>query len=138
LSFGCGNACRFLCCLRSDPIEASPQIWKLNQGIQDISKKLDQLERRQTANENRRNSTHTEVDNDTWLQEDEQAELDDDMDIKRQSQAAMRNRKWKNMRSETWLNDRYLKRWNLLFKHQFCLERKKTIWKTTRSSFGWT
>lgn len=111
MSVGCGNACRFLCCLRPDPIEASPQIWKLNEGIKEISKKLDQLERRNAVNEHRRNSSsHAEVDNDTWQEEDEQAELDDDIELKRQSHAAMRNRKWTNMRSETWLNDKHLKR----------------------------
>lgn len=110
LSSGCGNACRLLCCLRPDPIESSPQIWKLNEGIRDISKKLEQLERRHVIDENRRNSSRTDIDGDTWADEDEQAELDDDIDMKRQSQAAMRNRKWKNMCSETWLNDKYLKK----------------------------
>jgi hypothetical protein len=99
-----------LCCLRPDPIESSPQIWKLNEGVKEISKKLEQLERRHVVDEHRRNSSRTDVDNEPWLEEDEQAELDDDNDMKRQSQAAMRNRKWKNLRSETWLNDKCLKR----------------------------
>lgn len=104
---GCGNACRLLCCLR--PTETSPQIWKINEGIKDLSKKLDQLERRNAANEHRRNSSQVD-NNDSWLEEDEQAELDDDIDMKRQSQAALRNKKWKNMSSEAWLGDKYLKR----------------------------
>ncbi|KAI6178917.1 Chitin synthase [Aphelenchoides besseyi] len=109
ISFGCGNACRFMCCLRPDPVESSPQIWRLNEGIKDISRKLDQLERRHVHDENRRNSTRTNADAEIWP-DGEEEELDDDMDMKRQSQAAMRNRKWKNLRSEAWLNDKQLKR----------------------------
>ncbi|KAI6196724.1 Chitin synthase [Aphelenchoides besseyi] len=109
ISFGCGNACRFMCCLRPDPVETSPQIWRLNEGIKDISRKLDQLERRHAHDENRRNSSRTDADAETWP-DGEEEEPDDDMDMKRQSQAAMRNRKWKNLRSEAWLNDKQLKR----------------------------
>lgn len=109
-SFGCGNMCRLMCCLGPDRMESSPQIWKLNEGMREISKKLDQLERRHAHNETRRNSTRTDGDADTWPEGDEQDELDDEVDMKRQSQAAMRNRKWKNLRSEAWLNDKQLKR----------------------------
>ncbi|KAI6189337.1 Chitin synthase [Aphelenchoides fujianensis] len=98
-SFGCGNMCRLMCCLGPDRMEASPQIWKLNEGMREISKKLDQMERRHAHDETRRNSTRTDADADTWP------------GGRRAGRAGQRgNRKWKNLRSEAWLSDKQLKR----------------------------
>lgn len=116
LSLGCGNACRLLCCLKPDRMESSQQIWKLNEGLKEITRKLDQIERkavgRATSFRAGQSGGMPSGGSDKWndIEEDDQAELDDDRELRQQSQAEMRNRKWKRMCSETWLQDPSLKR----------------------------
>ncbi|KAH7718856.1 chitin synthase 1 [Aphelenchoides avenae] len=113
LAVGCGSACRLLCCLKPDRMETSPQIWKINEGLKEISRKLESLERKNcngNGSGRRRSSTIPCGDSEHWEEEDDPADFDDDTDLRRQSQAAMRNRKWQKVQSETWLNDKALKR----------------------------
>ncbi|KAK0393708.1 hypothetical protein QR680_000363 [Steinernema hermaphroditum] len=113
-SLGCGSACRLLCCLKPDPMEASPQVWRLNEKLNEINRKLDRLEKKGPVG--RRNSILSQpgIGSEKWNEieehEDEQAELEDDNDMRSQSQAAMRNRRWKAPSSETWLGEKVLRR----------------------------
>uniref|UniRef100_A0A9J2PUZ6 chitin synthase n=2 Tax=Ascaris TaxID=6251 RepID=A0A9J2PUZ6_ASCLU len=114
LSVGCGSACRILCCLKPDPMESSPQIWRLNEKLNEINRKLDKFDRRSGAMVRRSSILSANAGNsgEKWgeIEEDEQAEMDDNRDMSNQSAAAMRNRKWKPAASEAWLNERLLKR----------------------------
>uniref|UniRef100_A0A7E4VWA1 chitin synthase n=1 Tax=Panagrellus redivivus TaxID=6233 RepID=A0A7E4VWA1_PANRE len=107
ISFGCGSACRLLCCLKPNQIETSPQIWKINEGLKDISRKLENLERKQ----NGQSVTMPSGNSDKWndIEEDDPAERDDDRDLREQSKAAMRNKKWRRDSKETWLGDAVLR-----------------------------
>jgi chitin synthase len=89
-------------------------MWKMNEKLTEIDRKLDRLERKATI---RRTSTishggQTEHGN-RWEppdEIDEQAEREDDRDITHQSEAAMRNRKWQPAQSEAWLGEKSLRR----------------------------
>ncbi|CAD5211352.1 unnamed protein product [Bursaphelenchus okinawaensis] len=104
ISVGCGNVCRVMCCLKPDPIENSPQIWKISEMVNQVNKKMDRLDRKPTSA-----STSVQDTGDT-VDDDEDNELDDEIDMKRQSQAAKRNRKWKNTKSEVWMKSKSLKK----------------------------
>ncbi|KHN79259.1 Chitin synthase 2 [Toxocara canis] len=114
VSVGCGSACRVLCCLKPDAMESSPQVWRLNEKLNEINRKLDKFDRRSGALVRRSSVLSASAGNagDKWgeIEEDEQAELDDNRDMSNQSAAAMRNRKWKPAASEAWLSERLLKR----------------------------
>lgn len=93
-------------------MENSPQVWRLNEKLTEIDRKLDRLERKATL---RRTSTISGQPEHAGRWEppdeiDEQAEREDDRDISHQSEAAMRNRKWKPAQSEAWLGDKSLRR----------------------------
>ena len=114
LSFGCGSACRLLCCLKPSSLETSPQIWKINEGLKEISRKLENLERKANGQNpiSCRSTGMPSGGSDKWndLEEDEQAELDDDREMRQQSLDAMKHRKGKRVSSETWLLDPSLRR----------------------------
>lgn len=115
-SFGCGSACRLLCCLKPDPIEASPQIFRLSEKLNEITRKIDRLERKTTQPGLARRASiiSANVGNadkcSEILDDDDQAELEDDLEMTTQSHAAKKNQKWKHAQSEAWLSDRTLKR----------------------------
>ena len=115
-SIGCGSACRLLCCLRPDPLEASPQVYRLTEKLNEITRKLDRLERKNTQPGLTRRASIvsanvTNVDKcSEILDDDDQAELDDDLDMTTQSHAAKKNQKWKQAQSEAWLTEKCLKR----------------------------
>ncbi|VDN19299.1 unnamed protein product [Cylicostephanus goldi] len=55
-SLGCGSACRLLCCLKPDKMETSPQVWRINEKLTEISRKLERIERKQQPGLTRRAS----------------------------------------------------------------------------------
>ena len=113
-SFGCGSACRLLCCLKPDPMESSPAVYRMNEKLSEITRKLDRLERKTQPGLTRRASIiSTNVNADKCseiMDEDDQAELEDDLDMTTQSHAAKKNQKWKHAQSEAWLAEKCLKR----------------------------
>ncbi|RCN29554.1 Chitin synthase [Ancylostoma caninum] len=80
-SLGCGSACRLLCCLKPDKMESSPQVWRINEKLSEISRKLERIERKQQPGLTRRASIisvggpgadkHSEVDEEEQDQSDE-------------------------------------------------------------------
>ena len=116
LSIGCGSACRLLCCLKPNKLENSPQIWKINEGLKEISRKLENLERKANGQNPLNSRGHStgmpSGGSDKWndIEEDDKEGKDDDMEMRQQSQAAMKNKKWKRQSSETWLSDTALRR----------------------------
>ncbi|TMS32858.1 hypothetical protein L596_000656 [Steinernema carpocapsae] len=127
-SLGCGSACRLLCCLKPDPMESSPQVWRLNEKLNEINKKLDRLERKAPAGRRGSILSQPGACSEKWNEieehEDEQAELDDERDMRNQSQAAMRNRRWKAPSSETWLTDKALRRAD----REYLEQEEETFW----------
>ncbi|CAJ0955692.1 unnamed protein product, partial [Mesorhabditis belari] len=115
-SLGCGSACRLLCCLKPDPMETSPQVWRINEKLNEITRKMDKMERRTQPGLARRASIlsnggiGSHGDKCSEMDEDDQGELDDDLEMSHQSQAAMKNKKWRQQQSESWLNDKALRR----------------------------
>ncbi|CAD5215711.1 unnamed protein product [Bursaphelenchus xylophilus] len=105
VSIGCGNLCRVMCCLKPDPIENSPQIWKISEMVRNVDKKLDRLETKQPSD-----ASSTQGGGDNIEDEEDVNEVDDDLDMKRQSQAAKRNRRWKDTKSEVWMKSKSLRR----------------------------
>ncbi|CAJ0581649.1 unnamed protein product, partial [Mesorhabditis spiculigera] len=103
-SFGCGSACRLLCCLKPDPMETSPQVWRINEKLNEISRKMDKASILSTGGLGSHGDKCSELD------EDEQGELDDDLEMSHQSQVAMKNKKWRQQQSESWLGDKALRR----------------------------
>ncbi|CAI4232245.1 unnamed protein product [Auanema sp. JU1783] len=117
LSVGCGSACRLLCCLTPDRMESSPQVWRINEKLNEIQRKLDRLDRRTVQpGIGRRSSVIStsgqpaNLDKYSEFDDDEVGEVEDDIEMSNQSQAARKNQKWKQTQSEVWLNDRSLKR----------------------------
>uniref|UniRef100_A0A914UJB2 chitin synthase n=1 Tax=Plectus sambesii TaxID=2011161 RepID=A0A914UJB2_9BILA len=113
LSIGCGNACRFICCLKPDRMETSPQVWRMNEKLTEIDKKLDRLERKANVRRTSTISGQPEHGGGRWDatdEIDEQAEREDNRDISHQSEAAMRNRKWQPAQSEAWLTEKSIRR----------------------------
>ncbi|VDM84051.1 unnamed protein product, partial [Strongylus vulgaris] len=58
-SLGCGSACRLLCCLKPDKMESSPQVWRINEKLAEISRKLERIERKQQPGLTRRAELET-------------------------------------------------------------------------------
>lgn len=120
MSLGCGSACRLLCCLKPDKMETSPQVWRINEKLNEINRKLERMERRTTQPGLARRASimstggHVNLGTDkcSELDEDEAAEMEDDLDMSNQSHAAKKNQKWKQTQSEAWLNDKALKRYS--------------------------
>lgn len=115
-SFGCGSACRLLCCLKPDPMESSPQIYRMQEKLSEITRKLDRLDRKTTqpglarrASIMSANVTNVDKCSDI-LDDDDQEALEDDLDMTTQSHAAKKNQKWKQAQSEAWLADKALRR----------------------------
>uniref|UniRef100_A0A914ZAE2 Uncharacterized protein n=1 Tax=Panagrolaimus superbus TaxID=310955 RepID=A0A914ZAE2_9BILA len=95
-------------------METSPQIWKINEGLKEITRKLENLERKANGQNpiSCRSTGMPSGGSDKWndIEEDEQAELDDDREMRQQSLEAMKHKKWKRNSSETWLSDISLRR----------------------------
>lgn len=114
-SFGCGSACRLMCCLEPDRMESSPAMFKLNEKLNEISHKLERIERRTQPGLTRRPSmlsaggVASNTDKCSEADEDDQAELEDDLEMSKQSRAAMNNKRWKPQ-SDAWLQDSAFKR----------------------------
>uniref|UniRef100_A0A1I7XD52 chitin synthase n=1 Tax=Heterorhabditis bacteriophora TaxID=37862 RepID=A0A1I7XD52_HETBA len=54
MSVGCGSACRLLCCLKPDRMEFSPQVWRINEKLNEINRKLERIEKKQQPGLGRR------------------------------------------------------------------------------------
>uniref|UniRef100_A0A0N5BY92 chitin synthase n=1 Tax=Strongyloides papillosus TaxID=174720 RepID=A0A0N5BY92_STREA len=107
----CTDICQMMCCYDSRKIENNPQLWKMNETLQEISKKLDDLDKKSSgatnsSNFGSRKDTTKYNEND----DDEPGDEEDDKDLQRQSQAAMRNKKWKQSNSDAWLSSQSLRR----------------------------
>lgn len=111
LADGCS---RLLCCLPNNRVE--PMTIVINEKLNEITKKLERLERKQQPALGRRASILSSTggtmpaDKCSEADEDEQAEIEDALEMSNQSHAAKRNQKWKQAQSEAWLNDKTLKR----------------------------
>ncbi|KAI1727540.1 chitin synthase domain-containing protein [Ditylenchus destructor] len=116
LSFGCGSACRLMCCLKPNRAENSPQLWKISEGLKEISNRLERLETGvsdsgRTATKRKLDNTHASENSCEYLEDEENlSDFDDNYDLQRHSQsAAKRGQNWKKPSNETWLNDKLLK-----------------------------
>ncbi|KAK6046965.1 hypothetical protein COOONC_15531, partial [Cooperia oncophora] len=107
-SIGCGSACRLLCCLKPDQLESSPQIWRLNEKLNEINKKLERIERRQQPGMARRASIVSGggavAEKSEGIEEGEQVEEDHDPELLNQIPRA------KLVRHRSWLHDKALRR----------------------------
>ncbi|GMT13973.1 hypothetical protein PFISCL1PPCAC_28692, partial [Pristionchus fissidentatus] len=114
-SFGCGSACRLMCCLEPDRMETSPAIFKLTEKINEINNKLDRIRTAQPGLTRRPSMLSaagvgsTNTDKCSEVDDDDQAELEDELEMSKQSRAAMNNKRWKPQ-SDVWLQDRALAR----------------------------
>ncbi|CAD6197537.1 unnamed protein product [Caenorhabditis auriculariae] len=112
---GFADGCsRLLCCLPNNRVD--PMTVVINEKLNDITKKLERLERKQQPVLGRRASILSstggtvQADKCSEADEDEQAELEDALEMSNQSHAAKKNQKWKQTQSEAWLSDKYLQR----------------------------
>ncbi|VDP13666.1 unnamed protein product [Heligmosomoides polygyrus] len=87
-SLGCGSACRLLCCLKPDQLESSPQIWRINEKLNEINKKLERIERKQQPGLGRRSSIASSggpgVDKPIEIEENDEAAIDYDAQLQNQ------------------------------------------------------
>lgn len=107
-SLGCGSACRLLCCLKPDQLESSPQIWRINEKLNEINKKLERIERKQQPGLGRRSSIASSggpgVDKPIEIEEDDEAAIDYDAQLQNQISSS------KNVKHRSWLDDKELRR----------------------------
>ncbi|PAV79546.1 hypothetical protein WR25_20899 isoform B [Diploscapter pachys] len=117
---------RLLCCLPSNKID--PMNVVINEKLNEITKKLERLERKTQPGLGRRSSIISSggipVDKCSEIDEDEQAELEDALEMSNQSHAAKKNHKWKQSQSEAWLQDKSLKR----AEREFIDTEEETFW----------
>lgn len=98
-----------MCCYDPNKSENNPHLWKINETLQEITRKLDDIEKKSVGNNNNF-SSRKDISKYNDNEEDEPAEEEDDKDLQRQSQAAMRNKKWKQTNDDTWLTAQSLRR----------------------------
>nr|CDJ87433.1 Fungal chitin synthase domain containing protein [Haemonchus contortus] len=107
-SIGCGSACRLLCCLKPDQLESSPQIWRINEKLNEINKKLERIERKQQPGLTRRASIVSSggvvVEKSGEIVEDDQGLDDPDLQLPSQMSAT------KLIRHRSWIHDKALRR----------------------------
>ncbi|WKX94586.1 hypothetical protein Q1695_011678 [Nippostrongylus brasiliensis] len=104
-SIGCGSACRLLCCLKPDQLESSPQIWRINEKLNDISKKLERIERKQQPGLGRRSSIASGgFDKPIEAEDEDQAAIDYDPQLPTQSSSS------KQIKHRSWLDEKELRR----------------------------
>ncbi|CEF71032.1 Chitin synthase family-containing protein [Strongyloides ratti] len=109
LKGACTNICQMMCCYDPNKSENNPHLWKINETLQEITRKLDDIEKKSVGNNNNF-SSRKDISKYNDNEEDEPAEEEDDKDLQRQSQAAMRNKKWKQTNDDTWLTAQSLRR----------------------------
>lgn len=76
LSFGCGSACRLMCCLKPNRAEHSPQLWKITEGLKEISNRLERLENGvadsgRTVTKRKLDNTHASENSCEYLEDEE-------------------------------------------------------------------
>ncbi|KAK5985002.1 hypothetical protein GCK32_011468, partial [Trichostrongylus colubriformis] len=106
-SIGCGSACRLLCCLKPDQLESSPQIWRINEKLNEINKKLERIERKQPPGLARRASIISAgglvMENAVEIETEDQGEDDPELQLPKRSGIKL-------VRHRSWLHDKALRR----------------------------